>query len=74
MPNLKLSLKDGYNFVEELKDQLGPNYQSHSINLDGLGAFGAGFTREASNYLDSLKSTQDKRRLNSFFKQLYQLF
>jgi len=68
MPNLKIEMNEGYNFVEDMLEQLGPNAQSHSIDLDGLSSFGAGFTREASSYLDSLKATEDKRRLNAFFK------
>lgn len=74
MPNRKIEMNEDYNFVEDMLEQLGPNAQSHSIDLDDLSAFGAGFTREASQYMASLKATEDKRRLDAFFKQLYKLF
>ena len=74
IPNLKIEMNDEYNFMEDMLEQLGPSAHSHHIDLDGLGAFGAAFTREASQYLASLKATEDGRRAHAFFKQLYKLF
>ena len=67
-------MNEEYNFMEDMLEQLGPSAHSHHIDLDGLGAFGAAFTREALQYLTSLKAPEDKRRLNAFFKQVYKLF
>jgi len=47
IPNLKIEIDEGCNFVEDMLEQLDLNSQSHFIDFDGLSTFGAGFTREA---------------------------
>ena len=73
---LRIKMKEDYNFLEDMVDQIndGTSLPSHNINFDLLSQFGASFTRDANVYLNTVKSPADKERIEALLKQLYKLF
>lgn len=72
----EIKVNDNYDFFSDLNNQLDPNTKAwrYSIDLDNLAAFGANFTKGLGAYVDSAVPEADKKRLHSFFKQLYKVF
>jgi hypothetical protein len=45
----------------------------HEIDFSELATFGASFTKDLIEIMDSIK-TSDKNQINNFFRQLYKIF
>lgn len=71
--NLKLSLNDSYNLLDDIKRQVVSD-PSKSIDFSKLAKFGAEVAKEATVHTLSLKSAADRQRMNSFLKQLFKVF
>lgn len=64
--NLKIEMNKKYDFQKDLRQQI--KQKDKPLNFENLGTFGAAFTREAAQYLQSLKAPGDKKRVDTFFK------
>lgn len=70
--NLKIEMKEGYDFMEDMHQQMGTS--GTALDVSALSSFGALLTGQAAVHLATLKSPADKQRFDSFLKQLYKFF
>lgn len=74
--NLKVELKEEYDFMKDFEEQLRNQGGSlaNPMHFDAIAKFGANLTGEATTLIQSLVNPADKQRLDGFLKQLYKFF
>ena len=73
LKDMKLEMKNDYDFLADMNRQIGETMSHHEIDFSELATFGASFTKDLIEIMDSIK-TSDKNQINNFFRQLYKIF